>query len=378
MTLRSLSLIRTAALATVALVVGGCSSVENLMAGDKIDYRSAKPRSSGLEVPPDLTQLSRDPRALGGSSVSASSFQSAPAVPQAPAAIAEQAAQSAAAGLRLERAGNDRWLSTRMTPEQLWPQLQAFWRASGFNLIVDQPTAGVMETDWAENRAKLPNDIIRQTLGKLIDAVYSTGERDKFRIRVERTANGSEVYISHRGMEETYVGAQRESTVWKSRPTDPELEAIFLQRLMVHLGAKPEAAREAVVKTSVPAQERARILTGQPAATLQLDDNFDRAWRRVGIALDRSGFTVEDRDRAQGLYYVRYVDPASAGKEEPGILSRWFSRNRAAANPAPVRYRVSVRGSGERTQVQVLDGQGAPENGPAGQRIVRILLEDLK
>ncbi len=380
-TLRPVLFVRTAAVIGVALVIGGCSSVESLVAGEKIDYRSAKPRSAGLEVPPDLTQIARDPRAGASASVSASSYQAtAPVVPQAAAAIAEQAAQNAAAGLRIERSGNERWLVTRMTPEQLWPQLQSFWRSVGFNLTVEQASAGVMETDWAENRAKLPTDVIRQTLGKLIDAVYSTGERDKFRTRVERTATGSEVYISHRGMEEAYVGALRESTVWKPRPTDAELEAIFLQRLMVHLGAKQEVARESVARTTAAAAPaRAQILTGQPAATLQVDDGFDRAWRRVGIALDRSGFTVEDRDRAQGLYYVRYVDPASAGKEEPGFLSRWLPFGRAvAANNAPVRYRVQVRSSGERSLVQVLNGQGAPENGEAGQRIVRILLEDLK
>ena len=379
MTLRSSIFIRTAPVLVCALVFTGCSSVENLVAGDKIDYRSAKTRTVGLEVPPDLTQIARDPRgAAGGSSVSASSYQAASlAVPNANAAIAEQAAQAAAAGLRIERSGKERWLVTRLTPEQLWPQLQTFWQERGFNLVVDQPTAGVMETDWAENRAKLPNDLLRQTLGKLIDSVYSTGERDKFRTRVERTPGGSEVYISHRAMEEAYVGALRESTVWQSRATDPELEAAFLQRLMVQLGAKPEAAREAVA-TAQPAALRARIVTGQPAATLQVDDGFDRAWRRVGLALDRSGFTVEDRDRAQGIYYVRYVDPATAGKSEPGFLTRWFSRGSAAASSTPARYRVSVRASGDRSLVQVLNGQGAPENGEAGQRIVRLLVDDLK
>ena len=58
---------------------------------------------------------------------------------------------------------------------------------------------------------------------------------------------------------------------------------------------------------------------------LTLDEPFDRAWRRVGLALDRVGFTVEDRDRAKGLYYVRYVDPKTDGKKSDGLVRTFFS-----------------------------------------------------
>ncbi len=115
-----------------------------------------------------------------------------------------------------------------------------------------------------------------------------------------------------------------------------------------------------------------------PAPTLQVDDGFDRAWRRVGLALDRTGFTVEDRDRAQGLYYVRYVDPNQAGKGEPGFLSRLFSFGRKDEKGGPMKYRVSIKGEGDHSVVRVLDAQGQPETGDAGQRIAKLLLEDLK
>jgi len=364
----------------LALTVTGCSTVENLLAGDKVDYRSSGSRASGLEVPPDLTQLAKDSRYQQPSgTVSASTFQanapiSAANATPAPSTVAPQALGA----LRLERLGSERWLSSTLPPEQLFPLVRTFWKDSGFTLVQDRADAGVLETDWAENRAKLPNDVIRNTIGKVFDGAFSTGELDKFRTRVERTATGSDIYITHRGMVEVYTGQRSESTVWQPRPADPQLEGEFLSRLMIKLGAKEEVAKAAVVPAaSGPA--RARVVDGRPAATLQVDDGFDRAWRRVGVALDRSGFTVEDRDRGQGLYFVRYVDPKFAGKEEPGFFSRMLSFGRKTEDTSTLaRYRVSVKGEGAISTVTVLDAKGAPENGEAGKRIVSLLAEDLK
>jgi outer membrane protein assembly factor BamC len=365
-----------ATLLGLALGLAGCASVENFISGDKVDYRSAGTKTAGLEVPPDLTQLSRDTRyQQSGGAVSAAAFQAGTAAPQAPQASTSVAPQQLGE-VRVERLGNQRWLATPMSPEQLWPQLQAFWKERGFTLVTDQPDTGVMETDWAENRAKLPNDIIRATVGRVFDSLYSTGERDKFRTRVERTSAGTEVYISHRGMEEVYTTVQKDSTIWQPRAADPQLEAEFLSRLMMRLGVKEETAKAVVTAAPAPAA-RARVLEGQPGAALQVDDNFERAWRRVGLALDRGGFTVEDRDRTQGLYFVRYVDPRQAGKSEPGFFAKLFgAKDDPAAGPA--RYRVSVKADGERSTVTVLNGQGAPEGGEVGKRIVGLLVEDLK
>ena len=364
----------------LALNLTGCSTVENVLAGDKVDYRSTGTRTSGLEVPPDLTQLAKDSRYQQPSgTVSASSFQANAPVAAANATPAPSTVAPQALGaLRLERLGSDRWLSSTLPPEQLFPLVRTFWKDSGFALVQDRADAGVLETDWAENRAKLPNDVIRNTIGKVFDGAFSTGELDKFRTRIERTPTGSDIYITHRGMIEVYTGQRSESTVWQPRPADPQLEGEFLSRLMIKLGAKEEVAKAAVAPApSGPA--RARIVDGRPAATLQVDDGFDRAWRRVGVALDRSGFTVEDRDRGQGLYFVRYVDPKFAGKEEPGFFSRMLSIGRKTEDTSSLaRYRVSVKGEGSTSTVSVLDAKGAPENGDAGKRIVSLLVEDLK
>ncbi len=377
---------RTAIIGTLAclLPLAGCTTIENLFAGDKVDYRTNTTRATGLEVPPDLTQLSKESRyQQPNGPISASSFQAAAssvAVAAPSAAATPVIALQAAGDFHIERLGNERWLSTTLTPEVVYPQIRAFWKDNGFNLEQDRAEAGVMETDWAENRAKLPNDLLRNTIGKLFDGVYSTGELDKYRTRIERTAAGSDIYVTHRGMVEVYTGQQREGTVWQPRPADPELEAEFLSRLMVKLGAKDEQAKAIVAKsTGAPAGPvRARMVEGRPGPTLQIDDGFDRAWRRVGIALDRSGFTVEDRDRTQGLYFVRYVDPKFAGREEPGFFSRLFSRKKDADIGNPVKYHVKVTGEGANSTVSVLDSQGKPENSDNGKRIAALLLDDLK
>ena len=380
---RSLSLIPVCGLALAAALssLSGCSIVGDTLSGDKVDYRSGGEKTIGLDVPPDLTQLTRDSRyqQTQGGAVSAASYQAgtvaAAAAPAASAAVT--IAPEAIGDMRIERLGNERWLRTSLTPEQLWPQLQAFWKERGFRLTADEPTAGVMETDWAENRAKLPQDFIRSSIGKVLDGLYSTGERDKFRTRVERASGGSEVYITHRGMIEVVTGQNKENTIWQPRPAEPQLEGEFLSRLMLRLGAKEEAAKAAGATLSAPgAAARARLVEGESAATLQVDDGFDRAWRRVGVALDRSGFTVEDRDRTQGLYFVRYVDPANVGRDEPGFFAKLFGLDKKDGGPA--KYRVSVKGAGERSVVSVLDNQGAPENSAAGKRIAATLLEELK
>ncbi len=384
---------RTFALTSLCCALGlaGCSSITNFLSGDRVDYRTGATKTAPLEVPPDLTQLSRDGRfAPQGGVVSASTLQAS-----APGAAASSAvaaiAPSQVGDVRVERQGDARWLVTSMTPDQIWPRLQAFWQERGFTLVIDNAESGVMETDWAENRAKLPDDIIRNALGRILDSLYSTGERDRFRTRVERTPAGSEIYLTHRGLEEVLVGAQKDQTIWTARPSDRGLEAEFLARMMVKLGVKDDVAKTQVAAAASAASPaasgagasdapvavpRARLLTGQSAASMEVDDAFDRAWRRVGLALDRGSFTVEDRDRANGIYYVRYVDPKSAGSDEPNFFSKLFGAKKSDSDL--LRYRISLKTQGDKSQVSVLNAQGNADNSENAQRIVTLLVQELK
>jgi outer membrane protein assembly factor BamC len=213
-------------------------------------------------------------------------------------------------------------------------------------------------------------------LGKVFDSLYSTGERDKFRTRLERNANGgTDIFISHRGMIEVYTNTQKDQTVWQPRAADPELETEFLRRLMVKLGVSQEQSK--AIAATAPTQQTpaARIATVNNAPVVQLAENFDRAWRRVGLALDRTGFTVEDRNRNDGLYFVRYVAP-NADKKEPGFFGKLFGGSSAAV--PPLKYRIAVRSEGNASTVSVLNEAGAPESSANAERIVRVIADELK
>lgn len=348
----------------LSLSLAACSVFE----GDKIDYKSAG-KAPTLEVPPDLTQLSRESRyVVPGGAVTASSYQVGQAAPGTPTAA------STLGDVRIERAGSQRWLVVNRSADQLWGPVRDFWQENGFLLTQDQASLGIMETDWAENRAKLPQDFIRNTLGKVLDSVYSTGERDRFRTRMERTpSGGTEIYVSHRGMIEVYSNTQKDQTVWQPRAPDAELEAEFLRRLMVKLGVPQEQSRALVAAGGTKPTSRAAMVGDQPVVLI--DEGFDRAWRRVGLTLDRTGFTVEDRDRSQGTYFVRYVEP-NPDKKEPGFFGKLFGR--AESTAAPLKFRINLRSQGESTTVSVLNATGAPESSANAQRIVKVIADDLK
>ncbi|MFG6466469.1 outer membrane protein assembly factor BamC [Roseateles sp. BYS87W] len=381
---------RLAATAFV-LSLAGCSTLDNMFSTDKVDYKAASRQTQGLDVPPDLTQLAKDNRAqVQGGAITASALSAVKPAnsTNAQSLVPGSVATNAVGDIRLERSGTDRWLHTSATPEQLWPQIRTFWQERGLEVVKEQPEVGTMETNWGENRAKLPQDFIRSTIGKVFDGLYSTGERDMYRTRVERSATGTDIFISHRGMQEVYTTQGRDSTAWQVRPTDPYLEAEMLSRLMLKLGGKEEAAKALVADAgkpapaaspsalkpgAEPARAERRPLSEVPDS-LSVNDGFERAWRRVGLSLDRHGFTIEDRDRAAGLFYLRYADPEKAGQDEPNFFQKLFG----AKALTPVRYRVSVKAEGVKSTVRILDDRGQPIADDNAKRILSLLMNDLK
>ncbi|MDA0225892.1 MAG: outer membrane protein assembly factor BamC [Proteobacteria bacterium] len=370
------------AVLVLAGLLAGCGA-NKLLEPKKIDYKSAGSLPP-LEVPPDLTNPTRDNRyVVPGTGKAATTLS----VYETDRAARVKAGRGdilpAIANMKIERSGNERWLVVAEPPEKLWELVKDFWQENGFLLKVERPESGVMETDWAENRAKIPKDFLRSMLGKLIDQLYSTAERDKFRTRLERTADGkgTELYLSHRGMIEVYSDQLREQTVWQPRAPDPDLEAEFLRRLMVRLGAQEERAQQILARQAQPS--RASISRGANGAELlDMAEPFDRAWRRVGLALDRVGFTVEDRDRRRGLYYVRYADPNAemdkARVEKPGLLSKLAFWKKDEQVVKAEQYRVRVEESGEASRVIVLDKDGLAETSGTTRRILSLLHEQLK
>ncbi|MCC7485139.1 MAG: outer membrane protein assembly factor BamC [Burkholderiales bacterium] len=381
---------RVAVCAGLAAALGACSSLPEInIESKKVDYKSAG-KLPPLEVPPDLTRPQPNERYTvpdvnqrGTATYSDYSRDRAgkPAATGAALVLPQQD------NVRVERQGNQRWLVVKGRPGEVWPIVKDFWQESGFILNVELPEAGVMETDWNENRARISDPgFIRGILGKLLDQVYSTSERDKFRTRLEIGAEPgtTEIYISHRGMEEVFTGTNQDTTKWQPRPVDPELEAEMLRRLMVRFGVQETRAKTQVAAASAKTPPRATLTstaTGAGAGTLALHEQFDRAWRSVGLALDRVGFTVEDRDRSKGVYFVRYIDPQIDNKQ-PASQQGWFSRLKFwggdESKAKNEQYRIQVSGAESGALVSVLNKEGSQDNSETARRILTLLYDQLK
>jgi len=370
-------------LSLLAVAVAGCGILPD---SRKIDYKSAG-KAPTLEVPPDLSQVTRDDRYLvpdaGGKGSATFSAYSAERAPEAQAGYSPVLPE--VEKIRVERSGSQRWLVVAQPADALWDNVKEFWQETGFVVNIERPEAGVMETDWAENRAKIGDDIIRNTFGKLLDSLYSSGERDKFRTRFEPGSQPgtTEIYISHRGMEEVFTSAAKDETRWQPRPPDPELEAEMLRRMMVRLGAEEKRAEASVAASAAKSEPRARLAKADDGSgRLDVYERFDRAWRRVGLALDRVGFTVEDRDRSRGLYFVRYVDPDADNKtkKSDGLLSKlvFWGGNEPGSAVSKTQYRIHVADNGTQSAIQVLTNEGGVDQSATAKRILGLLQEQLQ
>jgi outer membrane protein assembly factor BamC len=335
----------------VLVLLAGCSAAG--LGNKRIDYRTGGEQSPTLEVPPDLTTPGRDerykvPQGDGETVATFSDYNKGGATPiQGRSAVLPEVKN-----VHLERNGAQRWLVVKDKPANVWSVVKAFWQESGLNIKSENQTAGVMETDWAENRAKIPQDGIRGVIGKVLDNVYSSGERDRYRVRLERGKDGmnTEIYITHYGMEEV-LAADKSTTTWQARANDPEMEAAMLQRLMVRFGGPVADAVAAGVSGATGAAIMREISEG--SRIIVVSDAFDRSWRKIGLAIERAGLVVEDRDRAKGIYLL------GLAKAESGLLDKMqFWKDSKKSN---TRYRVNVKDGGAVCEASVTDQNGVSD-----------------
>jgi len=366
-----------AALLTTAFALISCKSVTS---NDTVDYKSSGAvRGPNLSYPPDLITAQADRRYIVQDGTATMSEYNA-AVKKS--VQMRSNVMTGIPGMRIARDGERRWLVVERPAPELYPQVKDFWQENGFLLVVDSPSTGIMETDWAENRAKIAQDWLRSTIGGAIDSIYDTGERDKYKTRLEVTKPGeTEIYITQKGAIEKCVTDSTttacNSTIWTSRPNDPELEAAFLARLMERLGMTQEQAKAMVTAPLGSKTPKAKLVQeAENKGFIELSVGYDRSWRDVGLALDRSNFTVEDRNRSEGVYFVRYVNAKDVG-DTKGFFSNLFSSKDDSKLQAK-KYRVVVKSTGDNSaNVFVQDAEGKPENTPAGIQLLTILTDQL-
>ncbi len=385
---------RTLALLLVPLLAAsGCGIFKT-----EEQKRADRAREKPLEVPPDLTQPTidgrfavPDPRISTTYSDYSKERSAAPqGTPVAAAAIAGGVLPPVT-NARIERGGDQRWIVAKADPASVYAIVREFWLDLGFAIAREAPEAGIVETNWRETRAAVEAAGLRGQLSRWLPGMYSTGERDRFRTRIERGVEPgtTEVYVSHRGLEEVYNSqsvAMQDATKWVPRGsgTDRDLEAEMLARLLVKLGEPSKKAAPATqplgttAVTTAAAGPANAVLQNNGAGPLVVNDGFDRAWRRVGLALDRTGFTVEDRDRSKGVFFVRYIDPDAAPQTTEGFLDKFAFWKATPKAPQP-QYRVVVAESAASlSQVTIQNMKGEPENSPTGKRILALLFEQLK
>jgi outer membrane protein assembly factor BamC len=370
----------------IAVLISGCGGVSGTRA---IDYRNTKTLPP-LDVPPDLSAAAVAGRPDGSPGGTGSATYSGYAGRQESRPGSERVLPKNPS-VRLAREGQARFVVVNAEPAAVWSEVRDFLTKNGLSIARDNASAGLIETDWAENYALVgaPGD---SKFARWFKSLFSVGVRDKYRIRLEHGAEPgtTEVYLTHSGMQELAVDDRDFSSVatagWKPRPRDPELEAEMLHRLVAFLGGErggdtviAKAPTEAGASNNAPTETAtapsAKLTRdGNGAALLTLEDSLERAWRRVGLSLDRIGFTVEDRDRSKGIYYVRYIDPDNKTKEK-GFFARLFSGSEPPPNN---QYQVQIRPAENGTNVEVLDKQGDPEASKTGERILSLLYEQLK
>jgi len=385
------TLFRYSLLACLALSLAACSGSMNKVLPDKtVEYKREKQAERNLEVPPDLTSDRINDRMsvpdnFGGVSTSYSEYLTDRQLRGADGASTRVASGSVLptiADIEVRRDGDVHWLVVDAPVEEVWPRVVDYWQENGILMLEQDPTVGIMRTAWIENRAAISRDIITDTIRKVFDGFYEAGTRDQYRLRFERTANnGAEIYLTHFGMEEEVIEASSggvENTIWVPRERDPGLEVEMLRRLMVYLGAADERARaQLAAGTSQRAQPRSQLLNSDSGTQLLVDESFNRSWRLVGLALDRVGFAVEDRDRSTGTYYVRYNDPAQEDADK-GLLSSLAFWSDDKDVDKVNRYQVRVSTRADQSVVTVADEQGNVENSPTAIRILTLLSEQIR
>jgi outer membrane protein assembly factor BamC len=372
----------------VAALLSGCGalpSMDKVLPDRKVEYKKAKDAGTNLEIPPDLTKSTINDQLVipGSSGAEATTLSGQLARERIQGRVATRTSVlPTIEEIEVMRDGNQRWLRIQGTPEDVWYKTVAFWQENGILLAQQDPSVGVMVTDWLENRADIKRDFITDKIRSVFDGAYSAATRDQYRLRIEQGAKPgvTELYLTHRGMEEKYIldgGGDPERTVWNPRPTDHGLEAEMLRRLMNYMGVADQQSRRSLAQGGAD-QARSRLVRNGDEVLLLMDEEVNRAWRLTGVALDRVGFAVEDRDRTNRVYYVRYNDPLKE-VDEPGLLAKlafWRSNDRNIDKES--QYQVGLDAEGRGTRVVVRNKEGVQDNSETALRILTLLHEQIQ
>lgn len=384
---------------TTMIALTGCNSIPFM--DNTPDYQGAS-RGKPLEVPPDLTSISSsDVYTVPGSGTTYSEYSEGQTQYQQ-----EEKILPTPDSVKMERAGSQRWLVVDAPVERIWPVVRDFWTELGFAVRVENPQTGVMETEWV-NTSDLIKDPNADYLDKFqgwLDKLNTLQSRQKFRTRLDRGVEQgtTEIFLTHRSLSDAQDdGKVRVRTVYgvvdtgyrnedfdkkkgsaDARAIAEDIDAELLRRLMVRLGVEESKSR-AIIASGTTEQRATLDKNSDGSFSLAAADPFDRAWRRVGLALDRIGFIVEDRDRSAGAFYVRYSDfeVDNNGKQEKGWLDKlkfWSDDEVKDKSNPENQYVVKVVDAENGSSIYVTDRNGKRERSGTANRILSMLYDQLK
>lgn len=375
---------KTIVVATLAAVsLAACSNAKKEAA--KLDYQSANNKVVSLEVPPDL----RDPRQGDLYSLPAGVKADPNAMKNNPATVTRgKTVLNPVKNAKIERSGNQRWLHVEgKANTEMWALLRAFWQESGFTIYSEEPQAGIMETEWAENRAKLPNQGLRKLFDKVgMGGVYTTSERDKFLIRMELSSKGGyDIFFTHKGLEEVYDGKKEDRTVWQPRANDPNLEAAFLSRFMQYLGVDESVATQQA--TAQADQQQGTQFAKLENNSVLVYGEAERNVNRIGSALDRVGLTVQQFVAERGMFVVKPAPTESeALKQASANKTSWLGKVLGAdkkkaeqqqEQTAPQMF-VALEAVQGGQRIHLLDQFGKAYQGEDAKRLLNSLYRELR
>ncbi len=353
------------------LASSGCSLLnEN---DQRIDYKNNR-SVDPLLLPPDLSATLEPELVTPGGAASYSDYTRAEG-----GRISQRQGRTVLpefSGVKMVNEHGVRWLEIQQDPATLWPKLVQFWDSEGLRLKIQDQRTGIIETDWAENRADIPQDMLRNLLGRALDGIYSAATRDKYRLRIERglRENSAQVFLTHRGAQEI---SQNETFVWVFRPSDPELEAEMLSHLLVYLGVAEEQAKSIATSEQTDGSALAVVdnSTGMPVMVVR--EPFAQAWRRVGLALDRANFTVQDKNREEGIYFVRYAKETEVA-DKPSFWSKLaFWKKDETGEYQEFRVRLQNTAS-DNTTVTLEELEGNPVDAAVAQPVLDVLSKHVR
>lgn len=319
-------------------------------------YEAGEEEKAKLDVPPDLSKpVATDDTALPIASFSGSTYSTL----TGDKAVDEKQSIAPLGNdvYQLQRDGGIRWLEVKMPADRVWQDSRTFFEKLGFKIEKQDKKIGVFETSWQENRVNIPTN----WLSKLLKKLYSSGLMDRYRVRIETTDKSDSVllFISHQGLKEIASNADKGfdsniETAWVPRESDSELEYEMLQRFMLFQGAGEQAV-EAITGNDKPV-DRTSLISKDDSKILRVEEAFPRTWRRVGIALDRMGLQVDDRNRSSGLYYIRITKEF---RDRELTKEGWFtSLFSSKPENQDQQYLINIKDLGQQSEVSIYLAQG--------------------